>query len=401
MLRADIDWNALPAVTPASVRRVLKRCLERDRALRFHDIADARLEMDEPFTTAPEDAEPSRWARAIPWSIAAICALTAAWALLGRSRPSQDRTPSPVVRVSKALDGQLVAFPKISPDGTRVAFGAWDPTHGYRLMLWRIEENEPRPLPGGFKAAGTPFFSPDGEWLGVLGENEIRKAALSGGGFVEVAKSPKGGVGACWTADGEILVGRRHGGLVAIPAAGGVQRDLTTTPDPDVGHESPQVLPGNGAVLFSIHEKKGYAAAIARLSRGRIEGAIRTLVSDAEAAQFVPPGHLVFWRKSGVFAVPFDLASLTVAGPMASVLRGDVSIDESTDLAVSARGTLVYAPRQKVRSLKRLVWVNRTGSETPLDLPVRDYTDLGISPDASRVLLRHPGGKRASTRLDS
>ena len=42
------DWDALPRETPASVRRVLRRCLDRDPKTRIHDIADARLELDEP-----------------------------------------------------------------------------------------------------------------------------------------------------------------------------------------------------------------------------------------------------------------------------------------------------------------------------------------------------------------
>src|SRR5215472_236829 len=48
VLMRDPDWSALPAKTPVSVRRVLRRCLDRDPRTRFHDIADARLELDEP-----------------------------------------------------------------------------------------------------------------------------------------------------------------------------------------------------------------------------------------------------------------------------------------------------------------------------------------------------------------
>src|SRR5262249_41321421 len=47
VLRAEIDWAALPSETPPSVRSVLKRCLDRDTRTRFHDIADARIEMEQ------------------------------------------------------------------------------------------------------------------------------------------------------------------------------------------------------------------------------------------------------------------------------------------------------------------------------------------------------------------
>src|SRR6266700_2427608 len=61
VLRADFDWSALPPETPAPVRRLLRRCLERDRKKRLRDIGDALVEIDE----APESATaPSQAARA-------------------------------------------------------------------------------------------------------------------------------------------------------------------------------------------------------------------------------------------------------------------------------------------------------------------------------------------------
>ena len=47
ILKSEPDWGALPADTPLSIRRVLRRCLEKDPRRRTHDIADARLDLDE------------------------------------------------------------------------------------------------------------------------------------------------------------------------------------------------------------------------------------------------------------------------------------------------------------------------------------------------------------------
>src|SRR5438128_3141555 len=44
VLKSDPDWTALPANTPAPIRRLLRRCLNRDRKGRLADAADARLE---------------------------------------------------------------------------------------------------------------------------------------------------------------------------------------------------------------------------------------------------------------------------------------------------------------------------------------------------------------------
>src|SRR6266498_3590402 len=78
VLRADLDWTALPASTPASIRRLLRRCLERDRKKRLPDIAVARLEIDEaPEAVAVMPARKnSRW-----WAAAAIAFALVALAL--------------------------------------------------------------------------------------------------------------------------------------------------------------------------------------------------------------------------------------------------------------------------------------------------------------------------------
>ena len=47
------DWTALPATTPASIRRLLTRCLEKDPKRRLRDIGDARLEIEEAIERGP------------------------------------------------------------------------------------------------------------------------------------------------------------------------------------------------------------------------------------------------------------------------------------------------------------------------------------------------------------
>ena len=47
ILEREPDWTALPTATPAAVRTLLDRCLRKDPANRLHDIADARIELDD------------------------------------------------------------------------------------------------------------------------------------------------------------------------------------------------------------------------------------------------------------------------------------------------------------------------------------------------------------------
>jgi hypothetical protein len=51
ILEHEPDWSALPAQTPASVRRLLQRCLEKQPKRRLRDVGDARLEIEEALGT--------------------------------------------------------------------------------------------------------------------------------------------------------------------------------------------------------------------------------------------------------------------------------------------------------------------------------------------------------------
>src|SRR2546422_3537816 len=73
VLKTDVAWSALPADTPASIRRLLRRCLERDRKKRLPDIAVARLEIDEALAGAPAEQAalapaPAPRNRTLPWT---------------------------------------------------------------------------------------------------------------------------------------------------------------------------------------------------------------------------------------------------------------------------------------------------------------------------------------------
>src|SRR5712691_10819077 len=66
VLRADFDWSALPAEAPVPIRRLLRRCLERDRKKRLRDIGDALVEIDEALAGAPAEPAPAPRKRPFP-----------------------------------------------------------------------------------------------------------------------------------------------------------------------------------------------------------------------------------------------------------------------------------------------------------------------------------------------
>ena len=94
ILEREPDWRALPPETPVPVRRLLRRCLEKDRRRRLESASDARLEIDDAIASAAAEAPtpaatPCR--RVTPVAIAALAGLTViaalvAWILM-RPRP--------------------------------------------------------------------------------------------------------------------------------------------------------------------------------------------------------------------------------------------------------------------------------------------------------------------------
>src|SRR6202162_4459277 len=74
VLERGPEWQALPPATPAKIRDLLRRCLQKDSQRRLRDIGDARIEIEEALS-APPAAEPSvaaiprraGWRREILW----------------------------------------------------------------------------------------------------------------------------------------------------------------------------------------------------------------------------------------------------------------------------------------------------------------------------------------------
>lgn len=123
VVRAEPDWSALPAATPQPVRRLLKRCLEKDRKRRLPDIGVAKLEIDDARTApeAPAARAPGRRS-VLPWVLAAATVLLIAVAAIWQT----SRTPAQEVWSGVMLGGPASAFePRLSPDGQLLAFLAF------------------------------------------------------------------------------------------------------------------------------------------------------------------------------------------------------------------------------------------------------------------------------------
>ena len=191
VLRADIDWRALPASVPAEVRRLLVRCLDREPKNRLHDIADARIVIDETLRggstiveAPPQIRRSPRWLTALPWALAALAVATAigvSWR--SRTPPATALRPtttfgillppehfltvsqSPIINLS--ADGRALLFVAEGPKGSGIFRRSFD-----RMSITRIE---------GTGGAENPVLSPDGRWIAFFSGGSLRKVAADGG----------------------------------------------------------------------------------------------------------------------------------------------------------------------------------------------------------------------------
>ena len=394
VLRQEIDWARLPADTPYDLRRMLRRCLERDPKNRLHDAADARLviaDVEGGGGTGVAARSPGR-TRMLPLLagvIAAVAAIAGALAMLGLFPKSPRTEPvSQVVRfaIEPPPEVMNVSYIALAADGRFAVYEA-QVEGEFRFFMRRFDALESRPLAGTEGARG-PFLSPDGAWIGFVRNARIYKVSTAGGEALAVC-NVQGGPGATWDADGRIIFSRAWlSGLSIVSADGGTPAVLTN-PDrakQEIGHWWPAALPGRRVLFTIVRASTGLNdARIALLDLAT--GTYRELFPGAKAT-WLPSGHIVFYRTGRYHAVPFDLSSGTVTGEPFPVLEDAQELDPAGDwgqpVAVAPSGVLAYLPGRYVPP-SRLTWIDARGTFTPLAFAPRPFVSVKLSPDGRRV----------------
>jgi eukaryotic-like serine/threonine-protein kinase len=393
--------TTLQPMTPPALDRVVRSCLAKDPEERWQSAHDIKSELSwiaqagsQAGVAAPVVASRRRKDR-LGWGVAgvvvgAILAAAATWGVLA-SRPAVSR---PVARVAVPIpagdtfvtDNYLSLA--ISPDGRRVVY-VGRRADKRQLFLRSLDAAEAAPV-AGTEGAYSPFFSPDGQWLGFWTDGKIKKISLSGGAPVTVCECGVSAplLGATWGSDDTILFPQRWaGGLIRVSAAGGVPQPVTkvTMKDQDRGHIWPEILPDGKSVLFTVFtggSLEDYVIAVASLATGQQ----KVLVKGATFGRYAASGHILYARGGTLFAAPFDAKRLEVTGAAFPVAEG---VFENTNggagYAVSKNGTLLYAGGGILLPERSLVWVDRQGVVTPIAPIKRPFSSPSLSPDGKQV----------------
>ena len=344
----------------------------------------------------------------------ALAALIVEW-----RRPSSPAGPSPVTRLRVRLhvpeDFRAIISRRhfaFSPDGSHFVSSGFEgegEDEGERLMIFRhaLDQLEATPIDG-TDGGVTPFFSPDGEWLGfwTFQGRELRKVPVSGGPAIKLCDVPQEPFGASWGPNNKIVFANESGGLLQVSADGGAPEELTTLDKEkeEVTHRLPSLLPGGEAVLFTVRKRLiGRWDDSQIVVQSLVTGQRKALIDDGAEAHYVPTGHLVFARRGTLMAVPFDLARLEVTGGPVGIIDG---VYHAVNMSSSAKdtgaamfdfsdtGSLFYTPGGIYPDPERsLLWVDRGGVAQPLPAPKRPYVAPRLSPDGERVAFFTGGGR--------
>jgi len=397
VLERHPDFSVLPANMHPKIVELLERCLEKEARNRYSGISDARVDIQKALSdpggvfVQPGQKEEGRakLRNILPW-LAAVIVLTAViagavgWYLRTPETPQVMRFDYHLPEDQEFTGGIYGNPVAVSADGTKIVYVANE-----RLYLKNSNELEARPIQGTDEDPVDPFFSPDGQWVGYysLAENQLKKIPVLGGASVTLC-SDFGGAGASWGAVDMIVMGAQ-GSVMRVSANGGIPAEVVSGVGTWCVH--PQMLQNGKAVLFAIMSPDGNKVVVQTL-----ESEERKELFTGFPARYLPTGHIVYGLENNLCAIPFDPENLKVMGDPVLLVDGVYRMAPfaPTRAAISDSGTLVYVPGTTLQSnaARTLVWVDRKGSETPLQTEPGNYDDPRISPDGTKLALEIGSG---------
>jgi len=248
----------------------------------------------------------------------------------------------------------------ISPDGNRIVYVGSRHKGNRQLFVHTIGETEPAEIPGaevGNRDIRDPTFSPDGRYVAYWAQGIIKKTTLDGTTVSVIGNAPSTrGIG--WLDSETLVLGNPEGDLLKLSA--GKTSALVKSTGSILPHVSPNILPGNKAVLFTLADGPLINARIQVLILET--GEERQLFDEnAYAPRYLTSGHLVFGRgpTRELMAVRFDLSKLEIVGsaqPVLSVPLSGTGTGGSTDYAVSQTGVVAYTPYHEASINDTLAW---------------------------------------------
>jgi serine/threonine-protein kinase len=274
----------------------------------------------------------------------------------------------------------------ISSDGTLVVYAGGSREQS-QLYLRDLAEMEVKPI-AGTKGAETPFFSPDGRWLGFFADGYLKKIHIGGGAPLVLCEAAFG-FGGAWSENGVIVFsGELNGGLSRISEDGGTPEPFTMLAEGEGSHRWPALVPDRREVLFAVDDGSSFNWNDARIAVQSQDAEVhRTVLDGGTSPRYSLTGHLVYARSGSLLAVPYDSSSGNVTAPPRSLVQAVAMTAMTGDAhyALAMDGTLVNVSGGSDDAGGPLVWVDRNGDAESLHIARRGFEMPRLSPDGRRV----------------
>jgi serine/threonine-protein kinase len=387
VIEREPAFSLLPTATPDAMRRLLRRCLDKNPDRRLGFIGDARLELDDATALPALDGSPGppRGKAAVVVgalsAAAVIAAITVLWSV-----PFLSRAPLPVARLVMPLpagDRPVTGFQPmmaLSPDGRTIVYRA---RRAATTQLFRRDLDSLEAVPiAGTEGATSPMFSPDGRWLAFDADGVLKRVTLAGGTPVVITHAP-GGVTGAWLSDNTLVFATNTTRVLQrVSVSGGTPQPITSLDAArgDTLHLLPSELPGRRALLFTVVAGAGRHVAALDLDTGAV-----STVAQGSHGVLVADDVLVFARDGALWAAPFDAERLALTGNAAPLEERVAHTDNTVFHYATIGGALVYLPPESAAGQQRMVWIDRSGRVMPVDLEPGPYVRVSLSPDNSQL----------------
>ena len=401
VLTREVSWTTLPADTPEPIRRLLRRCLEKDPSRRLADAASARLELDDALSGATESAAPvsdraavrgwgwTAWRVVLPTAAVTALIVGALGWLAERSAPlASERFVLTIVPngVRMRPVGTMGSTPQISPDGSALMFEAEEPR---ALFVRRLDSLDLLKVPGSEAVANEAFWHGSSKVTFPVAAGAGRKlleVRLPDGAPDTIMSYSANVRGGSWSGS-DVVVG---GDPLLTRGADGAGAPVTSLDGKTTDLRYPQFLNG-GKDLLGVCAGSDGDRAICLTSMGEKGiGSTTVLFKNDTAARYTPAGggRIFFVRNDNLYSQHLNLLSRAVEGEAELVVRNVASQPAlaRADFDVADNGTIAWRPGHA--ALAQVVAFNRQGAETGVSGPAGPIESVYLSSaDESRLLV--------------
>ncbi|HEX4997268.1 MAG TPA: protein kinase [Terriglobia bacterium] len=394
IMKGSPDWSLLPAETPEAIRRLLVRCLAKDRKSRLRDIGDARLEIEEalaeldrgPVAELPERTGASTTgSRRVPSRGAGLLALAASLvvvaAVIAMFRPAPSAPPS--YRQISFRRGTIWRA-RFSPDNRTVLYSAtWNggPIETYSTRgdgaSTRSEFSGADLLAVSSSDELAILRNPTYMWW-FISSGTLASAPLGGGAPRELLDDVQE---ADWAPDGKSLAVTRF-----VGAGNRLEYPMGKMLYETSGYiSSPRVSPGGDQVAFLDHriqsDNRGWVAVVDRNGK-KVD--LSGEWGAVEGLAWSPKGDEIWFsanragESSAIYAVDLGGAERLVARAPGNWVLEDVARDGRALVAASPITATMRGLGPPESAERDLSWLDFAGL-------------VDLSPDGSTYVFTHWG----------